>query len=87
MSVLSWLFGCRHRAMYLERRERDGCQVMHYVCESCGHAVPVVARSGAEYRVNALSQVGLPKAKPRVIPSAAERSRTLAVIAGESRPR
>jgi len=42
------LVGCRHLRMHRERRTRFGCAVLHYVCDSCGHAVPIVERSEAE---------------------------------------
>jgi hypothetical protein len=42
------LFGCRHPRMHRERRTRFGCAVLHYVCDTCGHAVPIVERSEAE---------------------------------------
>jgi predicted site-specific integrase-resolvase len=42
------LIGCRHKRMHRERRTRFGCEVLHYVCEDCGHAVPIVNRTEAE---------------------------------------
>jgi hypothetical protein len=45
-----FLVGCRHRSYYRERRPLHGTQVLHLVCEDCGHAVPAVQRSANEHR-------------------------------------
>jgi len=42
--------GCRHRNTYRERRKLHGAQVLHWVCEDCGHAVPAVRRTAREHR-------------------------------------
>ncbi len=42
--------GCRHLRMHRERRTRFGCEVLHYVCDTCGHVVPIVERTEAETR-------------------------------------
>ena len=44
------LGGCRHRNLYRERRRLHGAQVLHWVCEDCGHAVPAVPRTAREHR-------------------------------------
>jgi hypothetical protein len=36
--------------MYRERRKLHGTQVLHWVCEDCGHAVPAVTRTAREHR-------------------------------------
>lgn len=43
---------CSHRHSYLERRNVVGGKrgVPHYVCETCGRAVPVIDRSAPEAR-------------------------------------
>jgi hypothetical protein len=49
--VLLALFGiCPHAHVYRERRELHGVQVMHFVCDSCGRAEPVVSREPEEHR-------------------------------------
>ena len=45
-----FLGGCRHRSFYRERRPLHGTQVLHLVCEDCGHAVPAVQRTAREHR-------------------------------------
>jgi hypothetical protein len=44
------LGGCRHRHTYRERRTLHGADVMHFVCEDCGYAVPAVSRTPDEHR-------------------------------------
>jgi hypothetical protein len=44
------LGGCRHRSFYRERRPLHGLQVLHLVCEDCGHAVPALERTAREHR-------------------------------------
>jgi predicted site-specific integrase-resolvase len=56
-ALLHRLFGCRHRQMHRERRTRFGCGVLHYVCDDCGHAVPIVQRTEAETVALFLDQV------------------------------
>lgn len=45
-----WVGGCRHRHTYRERRTLHGSEVMHFVCEDCGYAVPAVSRTAEEHR-------------------------------------
>jgi hypothetical protein len=44
------LGGCPHRNTYRERRSLHGVQILHWVCEDCGHAVPAVDRTAREHR-------------------------------------
>ena len=44
------LGGCRHQHSYRERRELYGVQILHFVCEDCGHAVPALARTAEEHQ-------------------------------------
>ncbi len=41
---------CRHAHTYRERRKLHGVQVMHFVCENCGYAVPAIDRTAKEHR-------------------------------------
>ena len=41
---------CSHAHTYRERRKLHGAQVMHFVCERCGHATPAVNRTAREHR-------------------------------------
>ena len=41
---------CPHAHTYRERRTLHGAQVMHFVCEQCGHATPAVDRTAREHR-------------------------------------
>ena len=41
---------CSHAHTYRERRKLHGAQVMHFVCERCGHAAPAVERTAREHR-------------------------------------
>jgi len=55
MTILFFLLrlcvgGCRHRHTYRERRPLYGAQVLHLVCEDCGHAVPAMQRTAREHR-------------------------------------
>ena len=36
--------------MQRAQRPHFGCAVLHYVCEDCGHAVPIIERTEAETR-------------------------------------
>jgi hypothetical protein len=57
------LTGCSHHATYRERRTLHGVQVMHLVCEDCGHAVPAVERTAGEHaRMLRTGAVRLPRA-------------------------
>jgi|RhiMetStandDraft_4_1073278.scaffolds.fasta_scaffold274617_2 hypothetical protein len=42
--------GCRHPHTYRERRTLHGAEVLHFVCEDCGHAVPAIDRTAEEHR-------------------------------------
>jgi hypothetical protein len=42
--------GCRHQHTYRERRELYGVQILHFVCEDCGHAAPALARTAEEHQ-------------------------------------
>lgn len=55
MSILETLLrlvpsACSHAHTYRERRRLHGAQVMHFVCERCGHAAPAVGRTAREHR-------------------------------------
>lgn len=39
-----------HPHTYRERRLLHGVEAMHFVCEACGRATPVMARTPDEYR-------------------------------------
>jgi hypothetical protein len=41
---------CTHEHTYRERRNLHGVQVMHLVCERCGHATPAMQRTAREHR-------------------------------------
>ena len=57
------LTGCSHHATYRERRLLHGVQVMHLVCEDCGHAVPAVDRTAGEHaRMLRTGAVRMPRA-------------------------
>jgi len=57
------LTGCSHHATYRERRPLHGVQVMHLVCDDCGHAVPAVDRTAGEHaRMLRTGAVRLPRA-------------------------
>jgi len=57
------LAGCSHYATYRERRTLHGAQVMHLVCEDCGHAVPAIERTAGEHhRTLRTGAVRLPRA-------------------------
>ncbi len=54
MSLLLRVFhfclgGCPHRHTFRERRALHGIQVLHWVCEECGHAVPAMDRTEQEH--------------------------------------
>ena len=44
------LGGCPHSHSYRERRELHGVQILHLVCEDCGHAVPALDRTAEEHQ-------------------------------------
>jgi hypothetical protein len=74
-----FLVGCRHRSYYRERRPLHGTQVLHLVCEDCGHAVPALQRSANEHR--RVVRDGAVRV------STARRRQTASVVAIESRER
>jgi hypothetical protein len=58
--------GCPHHSTYRERRDLHGANVMHLVCDECGHAVPAVDRTAEEHKlVLAMGAVRVPHAQPR----------------------
>lgn len=58
------LTGCSHDATYRERRSLHGAQVMHLVCEDCGHAVPALDRTAGEHaRMIRTGAVRMPRAR------------------------
>lgn len=73
---LRCLVGC-HASCYRERRPLAGVPVMHWVCEACGHAWPVMRRTPDEYREAARSQLRPLRSAVVLAPSAAERRRVL----------
>ncbi len=44
------LGGCRHENTIRERRPLHGVEVLHFVCDTCGHAVPAIERTAEEHR-------------------------------------
>ena len=55
MNVISWtkriLLGwCQHTNTIRERRALHGVNVLHLVCEDCGHAVPALQRTASEHQ-------------------------------------
>jgi hypothetical protein len=61
--VRSIFFGCQHADMYRERRRLHGVDVLHFVCATCDHAVPAIARTASEHqRVAAEGAVWTPHA-------------------------
>ena len=52
LTYLVRLFGgCTHESTYRERRLLHDAEVMHFVCNDCGHAVPAVDRTADEHRM------------------------------------
>ena len=49
LGLLQFLGVCLHPQTYRERRELHGLQVLHFVCEDCGHAVPAMQRTAEEH--------------------------------------
>lgn len=72
-----------HRT-YRERRELAGVPVLHWVCENCGHAWPIVTRSEDGYRDAAQSGLRPLRAKTITAPSAAERARAMEAIRAQA---
>lgn len=50
-----------HRT-YRERRPLAGVEVLHWVCDRCGHAWPMMRRTADEYRDVAQSRLRRPRA-------------------------
>ena len=55
MNVIFWTLRtclglCRHTNTIRERRPLHGVNVLHLVCEDCGHAVPALQRTAVEHR-------------------------------------
>jgi hypothetical protein len=58
--------GCQHDSTYRERRLLHGAQVMHFVCNDCGHTVPAVDRTEQEHlMVLQAGAIRVPLARPR----------------------
>jgi len=49
-ALLSFFGLCQHTSRYRERRKLHGLQVIHFVCEDCGHAEPAIDRTAKEHR-------------------------------------
>ena len=60
--LLTLVGGCSHRHTYRERRPLHRTQVLHFVCEDCGYAVPALQRTAKEHR-QAVKAGALPPAK------------------------
>ena len=76
MSLLSRVLrfcvgGCRHRHTYRERRELHGAQVLHLVCEDCGHAAPALQRTADEHvqivKSGAIRPIKVRRVTPEVV--------------------
>jgi hypothetical protein len=68
MAMLSVLGLCRHAHTYRERRRLHGVYVMHFVCDRCGHAQPVVSRTAQEHRAaTRVGQVRTRVTRPRKV--------------------
>ena len=54
MNVISWTMRicgwCQHSNTIRERRALHGVNVLHLVCEDCGHAVPALQRTASEHQ-------------------------------------
>ena len=63
-SLVRLFAGCNHASTYRERRPLHGADVMHLVCNDCGHAVQAVQRTAEEHRlVIAAGRVRMPRAR------------------------
>ena len=47
MRIFGW---CQHANTLRERRMLHGVNVLHLVCEDCGHAVPAIQRTASEHQ-------------------------------------
>jgi len=65
------LLGCQHEHTIRERRPRHGVDVLHFVCESCGYAVPAIERTAQEHRqvaaAGAIKPLRLQRVQPGVV--------------------
>ena len=82
MNVISWtmrlcLGWCQHSNTIRERRALHGVNVLHLVCEDCGHAVPALQRTASEHQ-----QI---VAAGAVLPMRAHRATAASVIGIERR--
>ena len=55
MNVIFWTLRtclglCSHTNTIRERRPLHGVNVLHLVCEDCGHAVPALQRTASEHQ-------------------------------------
>jgi hypothetical protein len=48
-TIVRLVAGCTHASTYRERRTLHGLDVLHFVCEDCGHAVPALDRTKEEH--------------------------------------
>jgi hypothetical protein len=79
LTFLSLFGGCTHPQTYRERRELHGVQVLHLVCEDCGHAVPALQRTPEEHRqmvqTGAIKPATVHRLPSRLVPVAGVRRR------------
>jgi hypothetical protein len=77
------LGGCSHPNTIRERRRLHGVDVLHFVCEDCGHAAPAIERTALEHqRVVEAGALVLPRAHQvaaSIVEIARERPRRRAV--------
>jgi hypothetical protein len=73
----SWF--CRHPHTFRERRPLNGVEVLHFVCDTCGRAVPAIERTAEEHRLiveaGAVKPMRLHRATAGVVDLDARRSR------------
>jgi hypothetical protein len=51
LRLLQFCLGaCRHTHTLRERRKLHGVDVLHFVCENCGYAVPALQRTAREHQ-------------------------------------
>lgn len=63
-ALLHFFGWCSHSHLYRERRKLHGLQVMHWICEDCGHAEPAIGRTAKEHRkAIRVGAVATPKAR------------------------
>ena len=77
------LIGCSHPHTIRERRKMYGVDVLHLVCEDCGHAVPAIQRTPGEHvrmaRVGAVRRPRSHRVPARVVELNQRRDRHQAV--------